>query len=367
MCASKPGQRVMNRRRPFTTQARAARGMSLVELMVGIVVALLVGLAASGSAVFFTASQRQAAGSSGAIVGATTALAAIKEEAAHAGLGFFGDTSYLCSGLNLSVGGTNFSQAVFSPLRVARAANGMDTIDMVFADQVAGGANVTLKTASNTTQAELESFMPAVAGHAVLMAPETAGTACTVRSVTQVTASTDATPQILTFGNVGKHNRVAFAGAVNYAAESRVSLLGALQWSRYRILNGDLVLDRPFDTANPTVTLVRNVVAFRVQYGVSAVGASAVTNWVEPDVAPWAAPTPATLARVRAIRIGLVTRSANPEKVNGAGNCVASEAQPNVLGFTVAAPAVNGVPWNCFRYRTATSVVPMRNLVMGLR
>ncbi len=357
----------MNRHPIVNARRGSARGMSLVELMVGIVVALLVGLAASGSAVFFTASQRQAAGSSGAIVSATTALAAIKEEAAHAGLGFFGDTSYLCNGLNLSVGGNNFSQAAFSPLRVARDANGMDTIDMVFADQVAGGANVSLKTASNTNLAELESFMPAVAGHAVLMAPETAGTACTVRSVTQVTDSTAATPQILTFDNTGTHNQVAFAGAVNYAAESRVALLGALQWSRYRVLNGDLVLDRPFDTANPTVTLVRNVVGFRVQYGVSAGAATAVTGWVEPDVAPWAALLPADLARVRAIRIGLVTRSANPEKVNDAGNCVASSAQPNLLGFALTAPAVNGVPWNCFRYRTATSVVPMRNLVMGLR
>ena len=62
----------------------AQRGLSIIELMVGIVVALLVGLAATGSAVMFTASQRQGIGAGGVAVNATTVMSAIKNDVASA-------------------------------------------------------------------------------------------------------------------------------------------------------------------------------------------------------------------------------------------------------------------------------------------
>ena len=58
--------------------ARPQAGVSLVEVMVGMVVALIISLAASGSASLFGASQRQGVGAAGATVNASTALAAIK-------------------------------------------------------------------------------------------------------------------------------------------------------------------------------------------------------------------------------------------------------------------------------------------------
>jgi Tfp pilus assembly protein PilV len=76
---------------------RRQRGVSIIELMVGLVVAMLVGLAATSSAVVFTASQRQGIGVGGVVVNVGTALAALKNDAATAGLGFFGDSRYLCA------------------------------------------------------------------------------------------------------------------------------------------------------------------------------------------------------------------------------------------------------------------------------
>jgi Tfp pilus assembly protein PilW len=57
-----PDQRARVRRSPTVRAAAGQRGMSIIELMIGIVVALLVGLAAAGSAMMFTASQRQGIG-----------------------------------------------------------------------------------------------------------------------------------------------------------------------------------------------------------------------------------------------------------------------------------------------------------------
>jgi type IV pilus assembly protein PilW len=69
------------------------------------------------------------------------------------------------------------------------------------------------------------------------------------------------------------------------------------------------------------------------------------------------------LPRVRALRIGMVTRSPQREKPNAAGNCEASTAKPQLFGAEVE-PDVSD--WACYRYRTAIVVVPLRNLVMGV-
>ena len=66
MCAS---ERLTRSR----SAARAQRGLSLVEIMVGMVIALLVSLAASGSASVFTASQRQGIGAGGMTVNSGSA------------------------------------------------------------------------------------------------------------------------------------------------------------------------------------------------------------------------------------------------------------------------------------------------------
>jgi type IV pilus assembly protein PilW len=341
------------------------RGMSIIELMVGIVVSLLVGLAAAGSAILFTASQRQGIGTGGAAVNAGTVLAALKNDSANAGLGFFGDSEFLCNTLNLSVGADKVADnASFAPLRIT--ADGVnDRIDVVYSSQVQSGANVLLGKASDGSSAELMSLLPVAVGQAVLLAPPAAGDACVVRTVTAVTASTVDTPQILTFDAAGKHNAAAFAKAVTYPERGRVALLGELRWNRYRVIDGNLVLERPMD--GTSAILARNVMAFRAQYGITdgAAGSTTIDSWQDAAGAGFAALDSAAIGRVRAMRLGIVTRSPQREKPDPAGNCVASDAKPVLFGAAVD-PDV-GADWGCYRYRTLVSVLPLRNLVMGLR
>lgn len=338
---------------------RRQRGLSLIELLVGIVVALLVGIAASGSAIFFTAAQRQGMGTSGALINTTTALSALKEDLAQVGLGFFGQASFLCPQLNVSVGADNFSTGNFSPLSIRRSGN-FDEIDVVYANEVAGGANVVLKDNATATSATLQSFLPATAGTAVLLMNSTANR-CTVRSVTQVVPATDDTPHGIGFDGTGVHNRVAFANPGAYVSGDRVALLGTLAWQRYRVDNGNLLVERRFEAGSSV--LVRNVVAFRAQYGVTVPGDTTIDDWVAPT-GPWTTLTPVTLPRVRAVRLGIVTRSPQAEKRDADGNCTASEAVPQLFGANVT-----GLPadWGCFRYRASTVTVPLRNVALGLR
>lgn len=339
----------------------------MIEIMVGMVVALLVGLAAAGSAQSFLASQRQGIGTGGAMVNSGTAIGAIRDDVAAAGLGFFGDSLYLCQSLNLSVGATLVQDgSAFTPVGITAETAG-DRIDVVSATSVSAGANVLLGAASTGTSAQLRSYLPASTGQAVLLAPATPGVPCLVRTITAVAASTDTSPQTLSFDNTGSYNMVAFTTNPTYPDKSRVALLGDLKWSRYRLQGTDLRLERPL--GGSPVVLVKNVVAFRAQYGLTSAtaGSTALQSWQAASAA-YATMTPALLPQVRALRVGMITRSPQPEKpaAGDNANCTGTPVtatMPSLFGQAATADVTN---WRCYRYRTVVTVVPLRNLVMGI-
>ncbi len=341
-------------------QPRAAqRGLSLVELMIGLVIGLLVSLAALSSLRIFASEQRQGAAAGVGVINAGAALGAIKNDVAAAGLGFFDGRRPLCDRLNLSIGTSIlFDGTSFVPLSISRA-EGQDQVDVFYATDVIAGASLPIVNASNGGQASMETTLPATVGQAVMMAPSSTGL-CTVRSVTAVAAGTVDTPQVLTFAAAGPHNGAAFSTAPAYPARARTTLLGQLQWNRYRLVDGNLVLEQPMTGAS--AVLVRNVIALRAEYGVSANGGTTLQAWQDPTDSGWSSLTAANINRVRALRLGVVTRVPQQQKPEADGVCTASEAKPRLFDVEIEPDVTN---WRCFRYRSSTLVVPLRNLVWG--
>lgn len=362
MCARQSSRSRQRGPIPSTPRQRGRqRGLSLVELMVGIVVSLLVGLAASGSAIMFTASQRQGIGSGTTSVNASGVLNAIKADVSLAGLGFFDNSAALCTTLNLSIGATVVSNgSAFAPLRATRSGD-HDQLDLLYSSIIEAGTSVQLENASDGTKADLRSLMPVSVGQAVLLSPQDAAGLCTVRSVTAVTASTNTDPQSIAFAVAGTHNAASFGSAPSYNAMSRATMLGAVSWNRYRVdASGNLLLERPATGAS--AILLRDVIAFRVQYGVAATATSnTLESWVDAT-GTFASVTDVNIERIRAVRIGVLTRSPQREKPDNAGVCQATTTAPTLFGTTPAAFASGD--WQCFRYRTTTSVVPLRNFVI---
>jgi type IV pilus assembly protein PilW len=345
------------------------RGMTIVELMVGMVVALLVGLAAAGSAQMFTASQRQAMSTGAASMNITSTLSSIKNDLSVAGLGFFGSSKYLCDTLNLSNGAAMIKNGTtFSPINVARGSK-FDTIEVTYANDVAAGANVMLKADSSGTSAMMRSLLPVDLSNGntptVLMAPATAGQPCTVRTVTSFTpADADAgVPQVLTFGPSGIHNQRAFTTAPNYAEKDYIALLGTLTWNRYRVDDdGHLIIDRVLK--GDSAILANNVVAFRADYGVASdAGNPRLDGWISPTTV--GALSSLNMKTVRAMRLGVLTRSRQPEKPDASGICSATPEMPKLFpeDATRVTPDLPGDTWKCYRYRAAYVVVPLRNVV----
>lgn len=343
-----------------------ARGLSIIEVMVGLVVALLVSLAAANMAISFTAQQRQGIGASGSAINAAGVMSSLRDDVSVAGLGFFGDTNFLCNKLNLSHGATlAFDGADFAPLNVTREAAG-DRISIVWGSRAESGANVRLRNNSNGATATLNSLLPAAVGDAVLLAPGSPSNTvpCLVRSVTAVTNSTATTPQLLAFANTGLHNAAAFTTNPGFDDSARVTLLGALNWVVYRVDGSTLILERPME--GTSAIIARELISFRLQYGVTstAAGATALESWVDPT-GVFASLNSTNISRVRALRIGMITRSPQPEKRDAAGNCVATQTKPALWGATPE--NLSNSDWGCYRYRTTTVIVPLRNVVMGLR
>jgi type IV pilus assembly protein PilW len=345
---------------PCHTLARDQRGLSIIELMVGVVVALLVGLAATTSATMFTAMQRQGIGTGTISTNVATVMSAIKADAAVAGLGFFDRAALMCPSFNLSVGATvHHDGAAINPVVIARQGDS-DQLDIFYSTTVESGTTVRLSAASDGTEAQVRSLLPAAAGQGIVLAPERLedGIPCTLRTVTAVTAATNFTPQTISFGPAGAHNQGAFALAPTYPEYSRAALVGQIRWTRYRVQGGDLIVERPLEGTSGI--LMRGVGAFRVQYGVSAAAAlTTLDSWVDADGA-WAVLDADEFARVRALRIGILVRSPQRERPDAAGVCRASDVEPRLFGGIPAGVAAQA-DWACFRYRSSEAVVPLRN------
>jgi len=339
-----------------------ARGITLVELLVGLVAGLLVGMAAVSSARLFTASQRQGVSAGGSSANIGSVLTSIKNDVANGGLGFFGDSTYLCNRLNLGTGVTPVVDgAAFSPISVTRDAANNDTLNVIYGSEVAAGAAVRLSSTSTGADANLKSLLPAAVGQAVLIASTNLATPCVVRTVTANAAATATTRQLLTFGATGKYNGTTFSTVGSYGENSRVSLLGTVQWNSYQVAGTNLQYTRVLDGA--TSILMRNVLAFRVQYGTSVnITTDTLSNWDDPAGA-FATLDNTNIGRVRALRIGIVVRSPQPEKKNASGACEATQTMPTLFGVAVTPDVTD---WQCYRYRSAIVIAPMRNIVHGL-
>lgn len=335
------------------------RGISLVELMVGLVVGLLISLAAVSGLNVFSNGQRQGTAAGSSMLNAVSVLSAIKNDVAVAGLGFFDGRRPLCDRLNLSVGSTLVMDgAAFAPLRIVRTL-GNDQLDVIHGSDVVAGANLPLATASDGSSIQTLSMLPATAGQAALLSPAATGL-CTVRSVTALTPGTSELPQLLTFADTGSHNQAVFATAPAYLASARVTLLGTLNWRRYRIDNGNLLLEQPL--LGTSAVLLRNVIGLRADYGVSAAGGSTLENWRDANDAAWTSLTAANIGQVRALRLGVLVRIPQREKADASGQCQASIAKPTLFDEVIEPDVAD---WRCFRYRSATLVVPLRNMVWG--
>lgn len=127
------------------------------------------------------------------------------------------------------------------------------------------------------------------------------------------------------------------------------------------------------ETADSWVTqsLADNIISIKAIYGVAAGALDAgISSWEEPTGATWGAAALSAnapnLLRIRAIRLAVIARNAQPEKKADDDTAATPRFSPatfTLFGDTLAAKVVNN-PNRHYRYKIFDITIPLRNMVL---
>jgi type IV pilus assembly protein PilW len=357
------------------------RGFSLVELMVGMVIALLGTLVIFQVFAVSEGQKRTTTSGSDAQQNGAIAMYMLERAVRTAGAGMT-STDYLL-GCPLSLAGTAIAAPTVAPAPPAPilaapvlitdgGGGNSDSITLMYGNASGLATPVTFgaAVASSATSIPVASTESAVGinnGDFVLAVDQGAVSPCSVVQVNAVPAAA---------GPVS----IASGLGANFSASAKLINLGPIPvMAEYAVQNNALVtfdLRQAAGGNNPTI-VAEGVVNIQAQYGVDTNADDVIDSWQEPTGA-WAAAalTPAQIAQIKAIRLGIIVRSGQKERPDASNACTVTTAAPVALPGDatavppkVASPAIT--PFNvstvnqdgCYRYRIFETIIPVRNMI----
>ncbi len=346
---------------------RRHQGFSLVELMVGVTIAIVSGLVIIQVMSVFEAQRRTTTGSADAQTNGGIALYTITRDLQMAGFGLIPVTNSAleCTTVNIKPGATGITG--LSPVSVtdgvaAAGVNASDSITIRYGTTQMAGVPSTISSLVGNA-ATVQSNLGCSVNDITLV---TSGATCTLSKATAVSAA-GASPITVTL----QDTTTAGPGA-------SLACLGTWTEVTYAVNQATGNLDRTvtINGAATTAPAVVGVVNLQVQYGISAsTNSNVITSWVNPSALTWNEATPAVANRnlIKAIRIAVIARNGNMETSSVSSACssttAASPSGVCAWAGTAAspAPAVDLSPadanWARYRYRVFDTIVPVRNVV----
>lgn len=382
-------------------------GFTMIELLVGMVIAMLATLIIMQVYEVFEGQKRTTTGGADAQTNGSIALNNIQRDVAVAGYGLplFLKNNADCTEANRALCpalpiqplpctfGAHCSPLLCDPVPTidhdsngatpqigifpvllqdgGNGAGASDTILVTYGDTPMGGmATISGSVVGNTAFMGPDPVLrPAEANNLACAVGDTAllinGSNCELRRVTGLTGTTsitfDSSPTIV--------NTALFPGNPGIS----VACLGRWNEFSYSVANNTL--------ARSGAANVAGIVSIQAQYGVSATaGNNAINQWVDPT-GVWALTkagdsilTPALTdrTRIKAIRVAVVARSGLWEKDIVSSAC-SSTTGPNPTGVCAwegsalsPAPGIdlsNDPDWQHYRYRVFETIIPLRNVI----
>lgn len=393
---------------------RRTRGFSLIELMVASTIGLIVTLAVTASVMTMGRQFSVVASNVAAQGSAQIALSLLDAAGRSAGAGFYSNGQLVCPTWNAWNGSAIVSNgAALMSARIVSGGSNAASDTVVFTGSAAAGALSTLPVMANTVAGAVISVSNAgglALGDLALIGVPGSAQPCTLFQVTAAPAlsagacggnatscndltravNTSFNPPNGTFANNPTFGFATGGSTFGPAAVSRVGSLAigfrqdafGVQCNALVRFNAFVNGTVPACTVNPLSfgagvdAIATDVVQMHAQYGISnAASSDVVTTWVAATGATWGGtPTVANAARIKAIRVVLVTRSkeadgaqissacTNAGAVVNTGPCSFQDVDAPVIDLS-ATTVIAGKTWRNYRYRVHQAVIPLRNVI----
>lgn len=347
---------------------RGQRGLSLVEMMVGLFVGAMTLLAVFSLLRFVESARREVQGAAAAHEQATMALYDLQHALRHAGLGPF-HGALACETVNVyHEPRVVADQAAVAAVRIRDGGLGSDELTVLYADTLTAEMPARLTRSMPTPSSVLwvDDVRHLPVGSLALVGTPGETLPCSLLQVTHVAATGSGDYQLQRNpGAGGAYNPAnpaqVFSVAPRYAAGSLVVGLDKLHWRTYRQAGQQLQVRDEITGAQDE--LAQHVVGIKAQYGVSST-AGAVDTWTSA-IGVWAAPVATQLAAVRAVRVAVVVRNPQALKPTAGTTCDATtEPRIALFGGTTTLDVSVLPAWRCHTYRAFELTVPLKNILL---
>lgn len=349
------------------------RGATLVAIMVALVISFTVSLGVYSSLAMFEGNRRALIGGDSTLENAVAALTEVQRGVKHAGTSILQQGSLYCPSINIYYDGDTIADsAPLSPASIVDGGTASDELTIAFGNSLFGAMqnrvvedmpspSAILKVNSNVGLAVGDLFLIGLPGSAL---------PCSLKQITSFPPAGPSWINIQTNpGASGPWNppnpNTVFTTAPSYPAGAIIMRIGRLNWLTYRVRDERLeVLD---EIAGTTEVIAENVVAFKAWYGTSDGTNKNIEQWVGAT-GSWVTPTATQIAAIRGVQIGVIVRNPNHVKSTASdGSCNATaqssaELWPDGPTFPLS---TLGTDWACFKYRTLSLVIPLRNVIYG--
>lgn len=353
--------------------SRRSRGITLIAVMVGVSVGFIIIAAVFSGFGFFEGQRRQMTGGDGALQNTLGGISEIQRSVKAAGSSITRSGQLFCPSINIYYDGrgTLADGVPIAPVAIADGGSGSDTLTVAFGSSLFASMPIRIVEQMPNPSAILKAnaFTGLAVGDLFVIGTPGTSLPCSLMQVTHLATTGQNVHIQHNPGQSGPWNppnpRNVFSNAPDYPAGSVIARIGTLQWVRYQVRAGRLeAVDL---IAGTTAAIAEHVVALKAAYGTVDGTNRAIEQWVSATDA-WANPSALQIAAIRAVRLGVVLR--NPEHVKSTradGACDASATQ--TVSFWQDGPSFDldtlGEDWRCFKYRTFTLVVPLRNVIYG--
>ena len=345
----------------------AQRGLTLVELLVGLATGLVVLLVASQVMQAFEGQKRTSTGGNDSQTNGALAVYLLEQEIRMAGYGLFGPEGAYCrNGINIYKNNGAADEVVMNavslvPARIIDGGDEADSIVLMRSDGAADALPLSIvKNMPNPSSIVTGGSDGGLQeGDLVVLGDRGGNKVCTVMQLSQPPKNTgNGVNLVHNSGNGSPYNPkdpfpVAYVvGDIAFRYGDGTSF-----GRRFSVRCDHLVESDPVDVADDAVTcanstpMVAQVVDLQAEYGVVDGGA---LTW-QSATGDWAALDADEILQIRAIRVGVVTRHPQFEK-----NAVPAPPVPTWMGdATTELIAANAN----YRHRIFETVIPLRNVI----